>query len=236
MKLESCNLAGSPVPTAESELVPWLTNFGPKYANYAATLGSSPADVTATQADIAYIIYLLNDRVPSERQTLAATVEFKNFMKDGDAASPLPATLPGTVAPAPYPAAIQPGALVRLRKLVQNIKTRPGFTDTIGQDLDILATDGATAATAPTLTLAGATAGNVVINWNKSGWTGVKFQARSGGMDWSELGSDLFSPFADTRPAATPGQPENREYRACYLDGDTALPTYSQILQVTVNP
>lgn len=44
--------------------VPWLTNFGTKHAN------SSPAAFTATQADIDYIVYLLNVRVPSERQTL----------------------------------------------------------------------------------------------------------------------------------------------------------------------
>ena len=120
-------MPGSPVPISEAELVPWLTNFGPKLSNYAATLGLLPAEVTETQADIGYVTYLINVRVPVERQSLAATVEYKNFMKEGDAAAPLPATLPGTVAPPPYPAAVLPGALVRLRKLVQNIKSRPAI-------------------------------------------------------------------------------------------------------------
>src|SRR6478672_10315122 len=103
-------MPGSPVPNNETDLVPWLTNFSPKLGNYAATLGISPAELAATQADIDYVVYLINVRVPAERQSLAATVEYKNFMKDGDASAPLPATLPGTVAPPVYPAAIVPGA------------------------------------------------------------------------------------------------------------------------------
>lgn len=227
-------MAGSPVPNAESELVPWLTNFIPKYQNYAATLGMDPAAVIATVADANYMIYLINERVPSERQTLAATVEFKNFMATGDASSPLPATLPGTVPPPAYPAAILPGAMTRLRKLVQNIKTRPGYTDTIGQDLGIISTGGGESPAAPTLTLTNATAGSVTLGWNKSGWTGVKMQGRTEGGGWTDLGVDLYSPFADTRPLATPGQPETREYRACYIDGDTPLAGYSQVVEVTV--
>jgi hypothetical protein len=229
-------MAGSPVPISETDLIPWLTNFGPKLSNYAATLGLAPTDVTATQTDIGYLIYLINVRVPSERQTLAATVEYKNFIKDGDAAAPLPATLPGTVAPPAYPAAILPGALVRLRKLVQNIKTRPGYTETIGLDLGIITSDDSTAPQVPTLALVSAVAGSVTFNWNKSGWTGVKFQSRTNGGAWIDLGVDLYSPFVDTRPLASAGLPETREYRAAYLDGDTVLSGSSQIVQVTVSP
>lgn len=229
-------MPGSPIPNVEADLVPWLTNFGPKYANYATTLGMLPAEVTATQADVGYIVYLVNVRLPAERQTLAATVEFKNLMKDGDASSALPATLPGTVAPPPYPAAVAPGALVRLRKLVQNIKTRPGYTDTIGQDLGIIVNGEAASPAVPTLGFVNASAGNVTFNWNKSGWTGVKLQGRTNGSGWLDLGVDLYSPFVDTRPLATNGQPENREYRAAYLDGDSQLSGFSQVAEVTVTP
>jgi hypothetical protein len=229
-------MPGSPVPISETDLVPWLTNFGPKLSNYAATLGLLPAEVTETQADIAYITYLINVRVPAERQSLAATVEYKNFMKEGDASAPLPATLPGTIAPPDYPAAILPGALVRLRKLVQNIKSRPGYTETIGQDLGIIVADESTAPVVPTLVLTSANAGAVTLGWNKAGWTGVKIQGRTSGGNWIDLGVDLYSPFVDTRPLTVPGQPEKREYRASYLDGDTVLGGTSQVIEVTVAP
>ncbi len=229
-------MPGSPVPISEVELIPWLTNFSPKLANYATTLGLLPAEVTATQEDADYLIYLLNVRIPSERQTLAATVEYKNFIKDGDASAPLPATLPGTVAPPAYPASILPGAMTRLRKLVQNIKSRPGYTDTIGEDLGIIVTNDASAPVAPTLSLVNAVAGGVTLNWNKGGWTGVKIQSRTGNGNWMDVGMDLYSPFVDTRPLTTPGQPERREYRASYLDGDTVLTGMSQVIEVTVTP
>lgn len=229
-------MPGSPVPNIEAELVPWLTNFSPKLSNYANTLGLTPAEVTATQTDIGYVTYLVNVRLPAERQTLAATVEFKNFIKEGDASAPLPATLPGTIAPPPYPTPVQPGALIRLRKLVQNIKSRPGYTDTIGQDLGIIVADGSSAPEVPSLVLVSTLAEGVTIGWNKAGWTGVRMQGRTNGAGWVDLGVDLFSPFVDTRPLAVPGQPEKREYRASYLDGDIVLGTFSQIIEMTVAP
>jgi hypothetical protein len=228
-------MAGSPIPVSESELIPWLVNFGPKFANYAVTLGFDVPEVEQTQNEVDYLVYLLNVRVPAERQTLAATIEFKNFMKEGDAAASLPATLPGSVPPPAYPAAVPAGILTRLRKLVQNIKSRPGYTETIGQDLGIVSATSYPVEEFPTLTVQKTTAGQVSLGWNKSGWTGVRFQSRQNGGAWIDLGIDLFSPFVDTRPLATPGQPETREYRACYLDGEVPL-TYSPAVELAVLP
>ncbi len=229
-------MAGSPIPLPETELVPWLTNFGPKLSQYAVTLTLEPGEVTQARLEIDYLIYLINVRVPYERQTLAATVEFKNLMKDGDAAAPLPNDLPGTVAPPNYPPAVPPGILTRLRKLVQNIKTRPGYTEPIGQDLGIIASGETSAPDAPTLTLVNNKAGSVTLNWNKGGWSGVRVQGRANGGAWTDLGIDLYSPYVDTRPLTAPGQPENREYRAAYMDGDTQLNGFSQVVEATVVP
>jgi hypothetical protein len=228
-------MPGSPIPRSENELVPWLSNFGQKISNYAAVLGITVPEAEQTQTEIDYLIYLLNVRLPHERQTVAATVEYKNFIMNGDPTIALPATLPGTVPPPAYPAQVLPGVISRLRKLIQTIKNHPAYTETIGQDLDILS---ATTAypEAPTITLTQAAAGAVTIGWNKAGWSGVRFQSRAKGGEWSDLGIDLHSPFVDTRPLATPFQPEGREYRASYLDGDTPQATFSQVLEVTVAP
>lgn len=224
----------SPVPSSETEQIPWLTNFGSKFANYAGTLGFTPAEVTSAQLDIGYLIYLLNVRLPHVRQTLAATVEYKNFIKEGEASAPLPATLPGTLAPPDYPAPVLPGALTRIKKLVQNIKTRPGYTETIGQDLGIIAVDASASPEVPTLSLTNSTVGTVTLAWNKAGWTGVKIQSRTGNGNWQDLGVDLYSPYVDSRPLSVANQPEKREYRASYLDGDVAMTRFSQVLEVTV--
>ncbi len=222
----------------EVELVPWLVNFTAKFPNYSLTLGFTPAELAQTLKETNYLVYLLNVLVPVLRQTLAATVEYKNLIKEGDASSTLPITLPGTTlppgAPGPPP---PPGVMPRLRRLVQNIKSRPAYTDTIGQDLGIVSGSASAGPEAPTLTLLSSTAGAVTLGWNKGGWTGVKVQGRTGaGGGWTDLGVDLFSPYVDTRPLSAPGQPETREYRACYLDGDDAQPTWSQALTLTVAP
>lgn len=222
--------------------MPWLVNFASKFPNYLNTLGFNTNEVESARLEAEYLVYLLNVLVPAERQSLAATVEYKNLMKDGEASSSLPLNLPGTTPPPPFmsgPVPV-PGILTRLRKLVQNIKSRPGYTDTIGQDLGIVTTGGSASAEAPTLTVVTTSAGAVTMAWNKSGWTGIKVQSRnSGGTGagaWQDLGVDLFSPFVDTRPLSVANQPEVREYRACYLDGDTPQAAWSQGLTLTVTP
>jgi hypothetical protein len=222
------------IPRPEPELAPWLTQFGPKFSQYASTLGFSAAEVEQTRREVDYLVYLLNFYLPTLRQTLDAAIAYKNFIKEGDPTAPLP-PLPGTqplpAAPDPVPA----GALTRLRKLVQNIKTRPGYTETIGRDLDIVRQGATHYPDAPMLTLASAAAGAVTVDWNKAGWSGVKMQTRQNGV-WVDLGMDVRSPFVDTRPLAVPYQPEGREYRACYLDGDTVQPAFSPVLEVIVAP
>lgn len=237
----------SPVPINEAELLLWLSNFSKKLPNYLPTLLLPPAEIEESLGDVEYLMYLLKDLLPTGRRTLAATVEFKNLIKNGEASEKLPETLPW-VTPAPQFSGVppKPGVMGRLRKLVQNIKTRPGYTETIGQDLNIVTgeADSGGGATVPTLTLISTSAGAVTLGWNKSGWTGVKIQSRSSGagggaaaaMVWQDLGIDLYSPFVDTRPLTVAGQPESREYRACYLDGDTPQADWSQALTLTVTP
>lgn len=234
-------MPGSPIPQSETDLVPWLVNFSAKLPNYSTTLGFTAAELAQTQKEVAYLVYVLNVLSPTLKQTVAAVLEYKSLMKEGDAAAVLPITLPGTTlppaAPSPPPA---PGVLPRLRKLAQNIKSRPNYTEPMGQDLGIISGGGAAGPEVPTLTEVNATAGVVTLGWNKGGWTGVRVQSRAvtGGTagNWSDLGVDLYSPFVDTRPLAALNQPEAREYRAAYLDGDTALSAWSQTLAVTVTP
>ena len=223
------------IPRRDTELIPWLIQFGPKLAQYAPALGLSEAEVEQTRREIDYLVYLLNVHVPALRRTFNAAVEFKNFIKDGEATGTVPA-LPGASAMPPAPEPVPPGVLTRLRKLVQNLKTRPGYTEVIGRDLDIVRQSGSRPPDAPTLALASAVAGAVTIGWNKAGWSGVRFQSRAKGGEWTDIGVDLHSPFVDARPLATPFQPEGREYRASYLDGDTPQAVFSQVLEVIVGP
>ncbi|WP_206171030.1 hypothetical protein [Phragmitibacter flavus] len=64
-----------------------------------------------------------------------------------------------------------------------------------------------------------------------------KVQSRNpAAASWTDLGTDMFSPFVDTRPIETPGQPQVLEYRACYLVSDQPTLEWSSVLVVTVSP
>lgn len=230
-------MPGSPVPSSENDLIPWLNNFKTKLPNYYGTLALDADDSGSIQQDLTCMIWLLTDYAPHLRRSLAAAVEFKNLMKDGEASAKLPEILPGTNPPASFGGLVpKPGIMTRLRKAVQNIKTRQGYTDAIGEDLDIVTHESDSGPEAPTLALTSFQAGSVTINWNKSGWTGIKMQSRSQGGAWTDLVMNLHSPFVDSRLLAVPGQAEVREYRASYLDGDTVHGIWSQTLAVTVLP
>jgi len=143
---------------------------------------------------------------------------------------PVPASLPAA------PPAVAPGILPRLRALVGEVKGKAAYTPSIGADLNVVVIPPTADSSPPTLAIVSPQAGNVTLKWSKQGWDGVKVQGRvPGSMAWTDLGTDAFSPFVDTRPLAAAHTPEVREYRMCHLDGDDPLNNWSDVLVVNVN-
>ena len=224
----------SPIPTNDGLLLPWAQNFCLKFPIHSTTLTFGIAALTAAVADCNMLIYLLQTYVPAVRHDAEEAVTYKDIIKEGPIGTPSGAPPVATALPV-APTTVAAGILPRLRLLVQEIKNKPAYNEGIGRDLGIIAAVPAPNLDPPKLSVKSNHALNVVIPWTKSGWSGVKVQARSEGTGtWTDLGLDLFSPFADTRPLLVPNTPEVREYRACHLDGDTALENWSSILVVNV--
>jgi hypothetical protein len=59
---------------------------------------------------------------------------------------------------------------------------------------------------------------------------------RANEVAWTNLGTDRFSPFVDTREPLAAGAPEVRRYRLRYLEGDDAVGAYSPTVTVTTVP
>ena len=55
---------------------------------------------------------------------------------------------------------------------------------------------------------------------------------RHGHPAFAFLATDTASPYLDNRPLKTPGQPEWRDYRACWWDNDTATLAFGPVLRV----
>jgi hypothetical protein len=225
-----------PIPASDALLLPWLQNFCVKFPGQATALGFAAPEVAAVTADCNMLTYLLQTYVPTVKSDGNEAVRYKELIKNG------PIGTPGGGPPAPAvlqpaPPLVAPGALVRLRAVVRIIKNKPAYQDTIGTDLGITTPEVVEDASPPRVAATLIQAGNVVLGWTKQGWTGVKVQGRAQGTAaWTDLGVDMFSPWADTRPLTTQNTPEVREYRMCHLEGDTPLMNWSDVVVVIVNP
>ena len=225
-----------PIPSSEGAQLPWLQNFCVKLPSHAATLGLVAAQTSSATADCNMLIYLIQTFAPTLRNDAAEAVRYKDVIKNGPIGTPS-GGIPAATALPVAPPAVAAGALVRLRLLVQEIKNKATFNNAIGADLGILTSTPGADNSPPVISVTDNHASHVVMTWSKQGWTGVKVQGRAqGAATWTELGQDLYSPFIDTRPLATPGTPEVREYRMCHLDGDDALLNWSTVTVVTVVP
>src|SRR5438105_4828123 len=125
-------------PVRIGDQIVWLRNFRNKIGNYKATLGYADADIAAVVADADRAIYLL-DTVNAAAQSFGSAITTHiDTVLTGSGADlvPLPVfALPSTPAP---PANVAPGALKRIFAFIKNMKTRKGYTDDIGADLQIV--------------------------------------------------------------------------------------------------
>ena len=173
--------------------------------------------------------------LPAATTAAGQFAAFKKLMADGGAGN---GAVPGfPVLPAP-PAAVMPGIVKRLRALVKRIKSAEGYTVAIGRDLRIIAPVAATPTVAPKPKFKAVAQPNSMVRlaWTKGKFSGVVVESRRHGGNWEEIGRDNFSPYDDTRPPLTAGQPEVREYRLRYLQKDQPVGDYSDTITVTTTP
>lgn len=122
-----------------------------------------------------------------------------------------------------------------IRAAVRNIKTRAaypgsGVEGTLGLKGAESTFDPSTFKTVLTLTVLG---NQVKVDFTKGECDCVAVYARlRGTLGWTKLGLDSESPYYDTRPLASPGTPEVREYMARGVINDEEIGIESDIVSV----
>lgn len=230
-------MAETYLPIGDSELVVWFGNFQSKLSGYASTLGVAASEVSAVGADYDQFVYTVN-QVEVFKIKTRERVAYKDTLKDGPLgapAAPAPALPTFGAEPAPVP----PGIVPRLRALVQRIKNHPNFSEAMGRDLGILA-PAPPPPGVPKPTVRNARPlpmGQIEVVYSKGKFTGVLIESRRAGENaWSRLDKSFRSPFTDERALLTANQPELRDYRLRYLDGDQPAGDYSDVVTVTASP
>ncbi len=158
-------------PGRVADQVTLLVKFGNKLPTHATALGLTPQQVSAGQADAAWLVYVLQAWLPAVRSWAQSCTDAATTAQTGDGA--VAQTLPVFTAPDLGGAvAVLPGALTRLFDLFELIKDSDGFGEQIGTDLGILGAEqtGPDFATlAPGFKLTRTPAG-IVVGWTWQGF------------------------------------------------------------------
>ena len=211
--------ANSFFPGNEADQIVWLSNYAARLPAVGPVCDISGDEITRTQTDITYQIWLLKDYRPATRRDTAETNSFIALMLNGgegdSSTHPSPSTFP---APPPIPA---PGIQKRLFSQIARIKASAHYNEDIGRSLNIISTIIKVDHPIPEFTAAaelGAEGSRVRINFKKHGHDGIWIESRINGGDWAFLAIDTVKPYLDERPLSVANTHEVREYRMRWWD------------------
>jgi hypothetical protein len=224
-------MRGPAIPRSESVLTSWFQNIIDKLATYQTKYGLTAPELAGHLADAEFGIFCI-DRAALMKAEQQEWTAFKNEELYGELGGPTP-TLPDVPAmPDVFPR--PPGIMRRFADLANRIKNHPAYDPSDGEDLQIVGPLIDPPAD-PKPPLAGTALGGyqVRLEFKKSRWSGVRIEAKDENGNWQFLAIDLNSPYIDTRLPAVIGPPVKREYRAIYLDGDTPVGSYSDVVVVS---
>lgn len=201
------NMGKDYVPGQDAAKVTWTQNLEDKLASHATELGLSAADITAQKAKLASIRKAITDKA-------AAQANAKKVIKDSDT--------------------IVDNGVKEMRTIIQGWKRLPTYTESIGEDLQIIGADSSFDPKTFKTTLTGNVyPGRVEIGFIKGGTEGVNVYTRlKGQATWLKLSFDAHPPYVDNRPLAVASAPEHREYMAIGVLDDAEIGQSSDIVEV----
>lgn len=219
------------LPSDDAGKSAWLNNLAAKLPSYSAALGLTAADTDSVTADAAFFSYLLAAQAQVATYSQQWTA-YKNAARNGAGASL------GSAPAAPNlgiaPTAVAPNIFSRATGLVARIKVAPGYTDSIGQALQIIGTEQTVdVATLKPVITAQLDAGQVNIGWTKQGMDGIELQVDRG-SGFVFLAIDTIPGYTDTAPMPAAGQSALWKYKAIYRQGDDRVGQWSDVVSIPV--
>ncbi|MBK9162421.1 MAG: hypothetical protein IPM21_00625 [Acidobacteria bacterium] len=203
-----------------------LTNFQGKISGYAAALGLLPAE-TGRFLLICEIFLTMDAHVESCKATMEALIEWRDRVLEDETDNGTPVDAPAFTNFA-LPGGSFYGVLDEFRRMVDQLKTKDGYTFEIGEDLMIVGNEvGPTPENiSPQLTLEARPNYGVRVAGLMKGMSAVRIEyRRKGGPSWTMAGVLTNLPSEITIAPQTPGEPESGHIRAIYLIKNTPKAT-----------
>lgn len=223
------------IPTSEADLVVWFADHAAGVATHGATVGLSAADIMQAAVDSQTVSHAVNGRslYESKKQEFTA---YKDILLYAPLNTPLPGTpVPPTVGTLPDGAL--PACVPRARQRAERIKSHPNYTTAIGEDCRIVAPTPPPAAVKPALKAVAETDFVVRLTFAMLGHDQIEIQSqRAAETAWALLTFDTNSPYLDGRAPLAAGQPELRRYRARFVDDDSPVGDWRDVVEVTAHP
>lgn len=225
-------------PGTLGEQAAMFANIKSKIGAYTAVLPITAAQETRIEL-ICEIFLSAYEYVEQMRATTSSLVQWRDELFDGEpAGDPAPAP-PGYAAYTAPPGSFI-GILEEFRELRELIVASPGYTQSIGEDLMIVGAEiikpNNPGLIKPSLTVT--TAPGYVVNCSGSmqGYDAMRIEyMRQGSNVWTIAAFATKMPASFTITPATPGQPENGQIRAVFIEKNAEVGSFSPNYPVTVS-
>jgi hypothetical protein len=219
------------LPSDDAGKGSWLNNLASKLPAYQAALGLTAGDVTSITNDAAFFNYALGAQTQVAAYSQQWT-SYKNSARNGSDPALGPSPVAPTFGVAPTPVA--PGIIGRATALVARIKVAPGYTDSIGQALQLVGADQTVDVNTlkPVLTVE-LDAGAVDIGWVKQGMDALEIWVNRG-TGFVFLSIDSIPDYTDTAPMPAAGQSALWQYKGIYLQADQRVGQWSDVVSIPV--
>lgn len=222
------------IPDVEADLIVWFNDHSAGVSTHGAAVGLAAGDITQAATDATLVGLAVNGRslLESKKQEFTA---YKNLILYAPINTPLP-TLPVMPALGAIPVGALASCVARARQRAERIKSHPSYTVAIGEDCRIVAPVAPVGASDPTLKAVALTGYQVRLTFAMAGHDQLEIHSKRGGeTSFTALGFDTNSPYIDGRAPLVAGQPEQRQYRARFLDDDAPSGDWSDIVAVTAH-
>jgi hypothetical protein len=221
------------LPATGSERVVWLNNFNNKLSYYAPLLTIPAEDVSQTGKDYKALFYAVNTTNQLKQTQKQATAYKAALMHSGG--QPL-GSVPVMPVSGPVPEAVPAGIFDRICRMVQRMKNHPAYTDSIGQDLNIISPADVTDLNSmlPVLRFK-IDVGRPSLKWSKGSADATAIYAdRNDGKGFVLVSRFVRGRYLDTSPL-TPGKiADDWKYKAIFIVADEEVGQMSQVITVRV--
>ncbi len=223
------------IPSSDNDKVVWLNNFATKLGTYAANVGVTAAEVTATQKDASMYQYIINLQ-EIYKQTLQNITGYKSLLKHAVGQQHLSAVIPSLPTLGTAPASVPEGIFDRVSKLAVRIKASVNYTDNMGSDLGIIA---------PAVTFDASTlqpdikikldAGRPHLKWTKGETDALDLYVdRNDGNGFTLLGRLMRNEYIDVASLPATKVIDEWNYKGIYVIADQPIGLYSATSSIAV--